>query len=193
MLQKIYGHGLVKYIKLQPKPYNVETLVISLGSNQGDRIARLTDAIQRLKLQIGEIIRVSPVYESAPWGFIAEQYFLNCTISILTGLPPDVCLQKCLINEGEMGRIRQGNGYEPRPIDIDILFYGNLVLQTPDLEIPHPRLHMRRFVLVPLCQTEPDLMHPVLNKTIRQLCIECRDTAEVRFFASADRIFNPNT
>lgn len=171
----------------------VETLIISLGSNMGNRIAQLTDAVLHLKLHFGRIVRVSPVYETAPWGFEAEQDFLNCTLTILTELPADECLVRCQQIEGDMGRIRSdGVGYMPRPIDIDILFYGKQVFDSSRLKIPHPRLHLRKFVLIPLCQTEPEFIHPVFNRSVSQLYNECRDTADVRFFAESGRIFNPN-
>jgi len=160
-----------------------------LGSNQGDKIAILQKAGERLQqLSIAPIV-VSSLYESEPWGFEAEEWFLNQAVKIETDLKPHDLLRSILEIERSLGRVRQNGdgriaGYSSRTIDIDILLYENLVSETVDLQLPHPRMHLRRFVLMPLSEVAPGLIHPVLNVSIKKLLEECKDKSKIKKFTT---------
>jgi 2-amino-4-hydroxy-6-hydroxymethyldihydropteridine diphosphokinase len=143
-----------------------KTAYLSLGSNIGDREANLRAAIEKLK-ELGEVV-VSSFYETEPLDFTAQPWFLNCAVAIRTELMPQLFLAKVQAIEQQMGRRRiQPKG--PRNIDIDILLFGDSVVSTPELQIPHPAMHERRFVLEPLAEIAPEGRHPVLKKTVRDL------------------------
>lgn len=141
---------------------------LSLGSNLGDREKYLREAIFRLR-ELGVIKQVSAFYETQPVEVQTEQpWFLNCAVAMETELVPLEFLKRMLAVEQSMGRIRtEPKG--PRTIDIDIVFFSNDVLDTPELTIPHPAMHERRFVLEPLAEIEPALVHPVLKRTVQEL------------------------
>ena len=140
---------------------------LSLGSNLGDREANLANAIARLR-QLGEVVAVSSFYETEPMEFAAQPWFLNCAVALKTELMPKQFLSKMLSIERELGRRRtQPKG--PRTIDLDILLFGNSVIHTPQLDVPHPAMHQRRFVLEPLTEIAPDVRHPVFKRTAREL------------------------
>lgn len=144
-----------------------KTVYLSLGSNIGDREAHLRTAIAQLG-KLGEITAVSSFYETEPVDFTAQPWFLNCAVAIQTELMPELFLSKIKMIEQQMGRRRiQPKG--PRNIDIDILLFGDTVVSTPELQIPHPAMQERRFVLEPLTEIAPEARHPVLNKTVREL------------------------
>jgi 2-amino-4-hydroxy-6-hydroxymethyldihydropteridine diphosphokinase len=130
---------------------------LSLGSNLGDKRANLGRAIERLSDHGVQILARSADYRTPPWGPVAQDWFVNACLLVRTGRSPQALLDLCLEVEGELGRVRDRR-YGPRVIDIDILTYDDLVLDTPDLTIPHPRLRERAFVLVPLAEIAPDLM-----------------------------------
>lgn len=156
------------------------TVYLSLGSSQGDRAAYLKQAINHLGLSCGFVSACSPVYESDAWGFQCENRFLNLACTLETALAPKELLSNILVIEQKMGRIRDSQpGYQSRNIDIDILFISSLILQQPELTLPHPRMHERRFVLLPLNDIAPEAIHPVADKSISQLLAECKDPLNV--------------
>ncbi len=156
------------------------TVYIGLGSNLGDRVARLREAVVRLS-RIIEITRVSRLYVHAPLGYVSADAFINAVVEGRTTLKPLALLTELQSIERAMGR-RRGIQHGPRPIDLDILFYGTAQMESLELTIPHPRLAERAFVLKPLAELAPDLMHPVLYYTIRQLLSNVDDAAQVKLY-----------
>lgn len=144
---------------------------IALGSNLGDRPANLKQAITSLTPQM-EVKAKSSVYETPPWGFEDQPKFLNQVIKVKTYLEPEPLLKHLKRLEIALGR-KESFPNGPRLIDLDILFYDDRVLNTPSLVIPHPRLQERGFVLLPLMEIEPDLVHPVSKKTVREMAAQC--------------------
>ncbi len=155
-------------------------IYIALGTNLGDRLANMMAATAAMPPAV-RVLAQSPVYQTAPWGYTDQPEFLNQVIRAETDLSPLqllVFLKQIEVALGRMPTFRYG----PRLIDLDILFYGDLVLETPDLAIPHPHLAERAFVLVPLADLAPQLHHPVLGKTVREMLEEV-DTSPVNLFA----------
>lgn len=147
---------------------------LALGSNLGGRLTNLKSAINNLTPQL-EVKKKSPVYETPPWGFADQDAFLNQVVKAETYLEAEPLIHHLKRLETALGRVSNfRNG--PRLIDIDILFFDNMVLDTPALTIPHPRLHERAFVLVPLADLAPDLIHPVLGKSVSDLLAACDKT-----------------
>jgi 2-amino-4-hydroxy-6-hydroxymethyldihydropteridine diphosphokinase len=155
------------------------TIYLALGSNLGDRLANLKQAIAALTPQM-EVRAKSKVYETPPWGFEEQPKFLNQVVRATTYLDPEPLLKHLKRLEVALGRKGSfPNG--PRLIDIDILFYDDLVLDQPSLVIPHPRLQDRSFVLLPLMDIAPDLIHPVSKKSVRELVALC-DVSAIETF-----------
>lgn len=155
---------------------------LGLGSNMGDRAANLRAAANLISKNIGKIAKKSHVYETQPWGNTAQETFLNQVVMVNTTLDPRDLLDKISKIERELGRERREKDQEkwgPRTIDVDILFYGKRVVRDKGLEIPHPELHKRAFVLVPLMEIAPDWEHPLLKKQIDELYMECKDESDV--------------
>jgi 2-amino-4-hydroxy-6-hydroxymethyldihydropteridine diphosphokinase len=152
---------------------------ISLGSNLGDRLQFLRNALDQIGLRLGKVISESKVYEAAAWGHTKQPDFYNQVIELETELSPSQLLQGCLDIEKSLGRERSILWGE-RTIDLDILLFDGRSVQSENLNIPHPYLHLRNFVLVPLCEIAPDLIHPTLELTIQQLLDRCADKLEIK-------------
>ena len=150
------------------------TAYLSLGSNLGDRLRLLQVAGPALTVEAGPVTALSSLYETEPWGFSSPHRFLNVALALETTLSPETLLAVTQRIERDLGRTHKSvdGRYADRTIDIDLLFVGDAVLDTPALTLPHPRLHLRRFVLEPLCEIAPDLCHPLLRKSVSQLLAE---------------------
>ena len=156
------------------------TVYLALGPNLGDRAANLKQALTSLTPQL-EVKAKSQVYETPPWGYEDQPKFLNQVIKAKTYLDPEPLLKHLKRLEVALGR-KESFVNGPRLIDIDVLFYDDLVLNKPALVIPHPRLHERGFVLLPLMDVAPDLVHPVNKKTVREMAALC-DVNQIEKFA----------
>jgi len=154
-------------------------LYLLLGGNLGNKQQVFSEARERLARQLGPITTQSAIYETEPWGFESDDMFWNQVLEISTGLSPEDVLANSQQIEQELGRIRKANQYNSRIIDIDILFYDNLITQTEKLVVPHPRIQERKFALVPLCEIAPELIHPLFLKSIKQILAECTDPLKV--------------
>ncbi|HZX47743.1 MAG TPA: 2-amino-4-hydroxy-6-hydroxymethyldihydropteridine diphosphokinase [Nitrospirota bacterium] len=152
---------------------------IGIGTNLGDRKNHIAEAIQLLENNTDiKIIRSSALYVTEPIGYVGQDWFLNCVIEVMTNLPPHELLARCLEIEDKMGRTRTMQ-WGPRVIDLDILLYNNAVIEDDDLIIPHPNMDKRRFVLAPLVEIAPDVIHPKLNKTVTDLLKHLNDKHKV--------------
>jgi len=149
---------------------------LGLGSNMGDRQENLDRALNFLSQRL-RVTKVSPVYDTEPVGNVNQSRFLNLVCQVYTRLLPAALLTLAKGIESKLGRA--SGTQAPRPIDIDILFYGDLVLETPELVIPHPRLAERAFVLVPLAEIAAEIIHPVSGKTVKELLSELTETQSV--------------
>lgn len=150
------------------------TAYLSLGSNLGDRLRLIQEAVAALTVEAGSVTALSSLYETEPWGFSSPHRFLNVALALETSLSPETLLAVTQRIERDLGRTHKSvdGRYADRTIDIDLLFVGDAVLDTPALTLPHPRLHLRRFVLEPLCEIAPALLHPLLQKSVSQLLAE---------------------
>lgn len=161
----------------------MKTVHLLLGTNQGDRMYYLDLAHEMILQKIGLITRTSQIYQSPPWGFQAEKDFFNQVVCVETELQPIQLLSEILQFEEKLGRKREElDGqkiYHSRNMDIDILLWEDIVLETEQLSIPHPRMCERKFVLLPLSEISPDLVHPIYKTTIQELCNLCQDFSPV--------------
>ncbi|GAB1308501.1 2-amino-4-hydroxy-6-hydroxymethyldihydropteridine diphosphokinase [Urechidicola sp. KH5] len=157
----------------------VRNTYISLGSNQGDKLQNLQQAINFLSDSVGAVKRISSVYKTAAWGFNADD-FLNCCIAISTNLNPEELLLQLLQIEQKLGRQRNNSDeYKSRTIDLDVLLFDDEIIFSPDLKVPHPRMLERKFVLVPLTEIAPNLKHPIEKQTILMCLQKCDDHSDI--------------
>lgn len=158
---------------------------LCLGGNIGDREKAIYLALLEISQQVGEITSRSNIHETEAWGVNNQQAYLNQCIEVNTVLSPFELINTLLTIEQQLGRQRTiSQTYEPRTIDIDILFYNQDIIDHKQLIVPHPRLHLRKFVLVPLNEICSNYLHPLLNKTIFNLLSTCEDQLEVKLFKS---------
>jgi 2-amino-4-hydroxy-6-hydroxymethyldihydropteridine diphosphokinase len=161
---------------------------LSLGSNIEPRLEYLQIAVKQIKAKCGDVQAISDVFETEPWGFESSTPFLNCVLLLNTEMQPLELLEVVRLIEKSSGRQRNGSSYASRTLDVDVLFIDSLVFATADLTVPHPRLHLRKFVLQPLCQIQPLFEHPVLQKSVNKLFEDCKDNSDVNYFASASTL-----
>lgn len=159
---------------------------ILIGGNLGNREKVFSEAKELIKQEIGEIIKTSSIYETQPWGFNSDQSFLNQVIVVETLKSAIKTLKLLLDIEKRMGRIRTLDNYESRPLDLDILFYNNSIIDNQQLQVPHPRLHRRMFTLIPLNEIASIKVHPQLKETINTLVDKCTDPLLVKIFKPAN-------
>ena len=150
-----------------------------LGSNLGDREKHLRDAVDLIKLRLGKILKSSSLYCTASWGKHDQPDFLNRVVALETDISPDKLLEEILTIETQLGRERNER-WGSRTIDIDILLFDSKIIDHPNLKIPHPFLHERRFCLQPLSEIEPDIIHPVLHKRVSELLANLTDNLSVK-------------
>lgn len=155
-------------------------LFLLLGGNLGNKQQTFADAAHRIEIKVGNIQQRSSLFETEPWGFESENLFWNQVLVVDTKLSPQSALEATQQIENELGRVRHASQYSSRLIDIDLLFFDQTVLDTPQLQLPHPRIAERRFVLEPLAEIAPDFIHPVHRKLISQLLKECPDKLKVK-------------
>jgi 2-amino-4-hydroxy-6-hydroxymethyldihydropteridine diphosphokinase len=156
---------------------------IGLGSNLGDRMATLRTAVRRLE-SLGRVTRVSRLYETEPVGYLEQPRFLNAVVVLDTALAPVDLLHGLLGIERDLGRVRSFPN-APRTLDLDLLMVDNVILDIPEMTLPHPRLHERAFVLVPLAEVAPDLVHPGSGKTLPELLNSLPDQSAVEVLVGA--------
>jgi 2-amino-4-hydroxy-6-hydroxymethyldihydropteridine diphosphokinase len=151
-----------------------------LGSNLGDSLKTLEKAVRMLGNAAGNPVAISPVYETEPWGNVSGGNFYNCVIELETTQSPAHLMKLLLDIERQLGRTRTQDQPEPRTIDIDLLLWEDSIIEEPGLQVPHPRMHLRNFVLAPMVDLAADVMHPVFNKSMKQLLDECTDRSKVK-------------
>lgn len=157
---------------------DLRRLFLGLGSNLGDRPRNLAEGLKSLQKKGFVVLRVAPLYDTEPVGERRQPVFLNTVAEVETAMSSLEVVQAGLLAESAAGRVRGVPG-GPRTLDVDLLLDGDVVMDESEIQVPHPRLHLRRFVLVPLADLAPDLIHPVFRRTVAQLLASCPDTATV--------------
>ena len=158
-----------------------QQVYLQLGSNMGDRVYYLNQAIRYITDEIGGVVSESRVYESAPWRVNNQKHYLNKVIEVNTVDDPYDLLKKILNIEKKIGRVRERK-WSSRVIDIDIIFYSSVIINEKNLIIPHEYMHERNFVLHPLNEIASDFVHPILKNTVNKLMIECNDKNEIKLY-----------
>jgi 2-amino-4-hydroxy-6-hydroxymethyldihydropteridine diphosphokinase len=161
----------------------MKNIFLGIGSNLGEREENLYRAISFITELVGPTDVVSSIYETEPWGFRSDDLFLNMVAKVESQLSPHELLEAIMLIERKMGRERGLDRYSSRIIDIDILLMDNHLVNETDLVIPHPRMHQRKFVLLPLYEISEELYHPVLKKSVKTLLEECEDESMIRKYA----------
>jgi 2-amino-4-hydroxy-6-hydroxymethyldihydropteridine diphosphokinase len=152
---------------------------LGIGGNIGNKADNFNNVYTFIKKELGEIVKSSSVYETPPWGFTADENFWNQVLIIETELSPNELLQKITEIEANFIREREVGKYNSREMDIDILYFDDLFIETENLIIPHPRIQQRKFVLVPLNEIAPDFKHPLLRLTSFQMLENCKDSSVI--------------
>jgi len=158
----------------------MNVVFLGLGGNMGNRLENLSKTIEALEKDCGEIIKRSGIYETDAWGSNSKKKYLNQVVQISTILSPENLLEKLLKIEEKLGRKRSEEQNSDRTVDIDILFFNADIINSKNLQIPHPRLYSRKFVLIPLTEIANDLVHPILKVTMEELLKNCKDTLAVK-------------
>ncbi len=169
-------------------------LYLGFGSNLGERGENIRAAARQLSERGIPVHQMSRLYETAPVGDTHQPWFLNSVGEASAGLTPEQVLEVLMEVEFDLGRDRTSSDFRPggpRCIDLDLLFYGDLQVRQEGLSVPHPRLHERRFVLAPLAEIAPDLIHPVFHRSIRDLLGECGDTSEIHLHGESPTVEHP--
>jgi 2-amino-4-hydroxy-6-hydroxymethyldihydropteridine diphosphokinase len=154
-------------------------LFLSLGGNLGKKREIFDSTLRYIEVQIGSPVKISSIYKSAPWGFQSRNLFWNRVIQVGTRLSPEEVLSEITIIEDHFERRREPGKYLSRKMDIDILFYDDLILSSAELTIPHPHIAHRRFILEPLFEVSPEYSHPVLKEKISKIRLNCQDSSWV--------------
>ena len=159
---------------------NSHKVYISFGSNKGNRLNHIVNSLKELEVQVGRIVRVSNLYITKSWGFESRDFYNGCVI-LKTKFSPEIVLKKLLSIEDFLGRTRSGNDeYSSREIDLDLLFFDQLILSSEDLTLPHPHLNKRNFVLIPMVDIAPEFVHPIINKSIKSLLLISKDNSAIK-------------
>jgi len=160
--------------------------ILSIGSNQGNRLENVQKCIQLIQLEIGTVFSVSKLYETPSWGFESDSFY-NCVLAIHTSKSAQKLLSSCLKIEKKLGRIRSlHEGYQPRIIDIDVISFNNEIIQSANLIVPHPQMHERLFVLLPMKDLQLEFIHPILNKSTQDLIDSCNDKSSCKAVINID-------
>ena len=165
------------------KELAMNTILLLLGSNLGDSQQLLAHATEKLAKNVGKIVKQSTIYKTAPWGYEGNNYYLNQVLQIESSLSPLALLNENREIEKGLGRIRNNNyQWEDRTLDIDILFYNDEIIESNNLIVPHPRLHLRKFTLIPLAEIVAEFIHPIIGQPVKQLLENCNDDGLVEVF-----------
>jgi 2-amino-4-hydroxy-6-hydroxymethyldihydropteridine diphosphokinase len=166
----------------------MKNIYLGIGTNLGVREENLSRAMSFINEIIGPLDAVSSIYETEPWGFRSDEMFLNMVCKVESQLSPRELLEAIMLIERKMGRVRGDEKYSSRIIDIDILLMDNHLVDDSDLVIPHPSLHLRKFVLLPLNEISGDIFHPALKKNVRTLLEECKDESMINKYTERNQI-----